>query len=245
MPDADPPAALAPERSTVRWGLGDAAAGWVAAQVGGLLAITLVLALSGREADELDQLPLGWIAVAQLGLWLGLLGAPVLASRLKGNGLVRDFGLRMLPGDVPLGLAWGLALQFGLVLIYIPLYLLTDIDANDLNEPARAFTDRATDPLGVVLLVLIVGIGAPIIEEIFYRGLLQRSLIRRFGRWPGIIGTGLIFGASHFEPLQFPALACFGVAVGYLAVRYDRLGPGIVAHIVFNMAAVVSLISSR
>jgi uncharacterized protein len=243
VPDADPPAALAEQRSPVRWGFGDAAGGWVVAQIGGLIASALVLGLNGLEADEFDQLSLGWIAVGQLGLWIGLLGAPWLATRLKGNGLVADLRLRYERSDIWVGGLWGFVTQYGVLLLYLPVFWLTDIDSEQFNEPAREMSDRATDAVGITLLVLIVGIGAPIVEEIFYRGLMQRSLVRRFGtRW-GIGLTAVLFGASHFQPLQFPALAVFGVVVGILAERYGRLGPAIFAHMVFNIAAVIALVS--
>jgi uncharacterized protein len=243
VPDADPPAALATQRSPVRWGFGDAAGGWVVAQIGGALAVSLVMAVNGLESDEFDRLSLGWVAVAQLGLWLGLLGAPWLATRLKGNGLVEDLRLRFERSDVWVGALWGFVTQYGVLLLYLPVFWLTDIDTEQFNEPAREMSDRATDAVGVTLLVLIVGIGAPIVEEIFYRGLMQRSLVRRFGtRW-GIGLTAVLFGASHFQPLQFPALAVFGVVVGILAERYGRLGPAIFAHMVFNIAAVIALVS--
>jgi membrane protease YdiL (CAAX protease family) len=243
VPDADPPAALATQRSPVRWGFGDAAGGWVVAQIGGIVASSLVLAGNGFEPDEFDKLSLGWIAVAQLGLWFGLLGAPWLATRLKGNGLVEDMRLRVERSDTWIGALCGFLTQYGVLLLYLPIFWLTDVSTEEFNEPARELSDRATDTVGVVLLVLIVGIGAPIVEEIFYRGLMQRSLIRRFGtRW-GIGLTAVIFGASHFQPLQFPALVVFGVVVGILAERYQRLGPAIFAHMVFNIAAVIALVS--
>ena len=58
-----------------------------------------------------------------------------------------------------------------------------------------------------MLLVLIVVIAAPIVEELFYRGLLLRALERRVGNGWAVVWCGLIFGASHFELLQLPALA--------------------------------------
>jgi membrane protease YdiL (CAAX protease family) len=94
----------------------------------------------------------------------------------------------------------------------------------------------------VILLVLIVGIGAPIVEEIFYRGLAQRSLIRRFGPLWGIVLSSVLFAGSHLELLQFPALVAAGAVFGVLAYRFGRLGPAIVAHMVFNMTAVVALL---
>jgi membrane protease YdiL (CAAX protease family) len=247
VPDADPnPAVMDDDTSTARWGLGDAILGWVVAQVGGFVAAGIALSVSGEGPDGFEDLSLAWVAVAQAGLWVGLLGAPWLASRLKGHGIVRDFGLRLQGArDVVVGAVAGAVTQFVVIpLVYIPIFLLSDIDTDDLERPARELTDRATDPVGVVLLVLIVGIGAPIVEEIFYRGLVQRSLIRRIGAWPGIVVTAAIFGAVHFQLFQLPALTLFGLVLGILAYRTGRLGPSIVAHMVFNMVTVVALVSS-
>jgi membrane protease YdiL (CAAX protease family) len=243
VPDADRPTSLADERAKIRWGFGDAAAGWVVAQIGGTIASSLVLAAKGLDSDEFDRLSLGWIAVAQLGLWFGLLGAPWLATRLKGNGMVRDLRLRFTASDIWVGGLSGFVTQWGILLLYLPVFWLTDVNVDEFNAPARDLSDRATDAVGITLLVLIVGIGAPIVEEIFYRGLMQRSLVRRFGTAPGVVLTAVIFGASHFQLLQFPALTVFGLVVGVLAERYKRLGPAIFAHMVFNIAAVVALVS--
>lgn len=233
----------APERQAeVRWGLGDAALGWVLAQIGGAIAVVIVMALNS-DATDLEDLSLAWVAVAQLGLWVGMLGVPLAASKLKGNGPVRDFGLRSEGWDAPLGFGAGLLTQLVLIpLVYGPIFWLTDLDSTDLEDPARGLTDRATNSFGVAILILIVGIGAPIVEEIFYRGLLQRSLERRFGVWTGILGSAVLFGVSHFQLLQLPALVMFGVVLGVLAHRTGRLAAPIAAHIVFNMTTVLFLV---
>jgi CAAX protease family protein len=232
----------APERrADVRWGLGDAALGWVLGFVGGAVASAVVLAIN--DGADFEDLSLAWLAVAQLGLWFGLLGVPLLAAKLKGNGPVSDYGLRIVGRDVPVGLVVGFVSQWVIVwIVYLPLQLLTDITSSDISEPAQEMTDRASNALGVVLLVVIVGIGAPIVEEIFYRGLLQRALIRRVGEPLGVGGAALAFALSHFEPLQLPALFLFGIVLGVVTLRYGRLGPAIVAHMVFNLTAVVSLL---
>jgi uncharacterized protein len=244
VPDPEP-TMTAPERRTdVRWGLGDAALGWVLAQIGGAIAAAIVLAINDDTTD-FEDLSLAWVAVAQLGLWFGMLGVPLVASRLKGHGPARDYGLRSEGWDAPLGFAAGLLTQLILIpLLYGPIFWLTDLDSGDLEDPARGLTDRATDSLGVTMLILIVGIGAPIVEEIFYRGLLQRSLARRFGVWPSILGSALLFGASHFQLLQLPALVLFGIVLGLLAERTGRLAAPIAAHIVFNMTTVLFLVGS-
>ena len=69
----------------------------------------------------------------------GLLGVPWFAARFKGNGLVRDFGLRFEPADILLGLGVGVVGQFVLVpLVYLPLFWLFDVDHDDLAEPAAS-----------------------------------------------------------------------------------------------------------
>lgn len=232
----------APEqRAEVRWGLGDAALGFVLGLVGGAVASGVVLALSG--ADDIEDLSLGWLAVAQVGLWFGLLGVPLAAAKLKGNGPVSDYGLRIVGRDVPLGLVVGFVSQWAILwIVYLPIQLLTDVSSSDISEPAQEITDKASSPLGVVLLILIVGIGAPIVEEIFFRGLVLRALARRVSEPLAIGGAALAFALTHFQALQLPALFLFGIVLGVVTQRYGRLGPAIVAHMVFNLTAVVSLL---
>jgi uncharacterized protein len=232
------------EDAPVRWGLGDAAIGWLVGLVCSQLTAAIAYAASDTPVDRPDDLPLSWLAFAQLGLWVGLVGVPYVAARLKGNGIVRDFGLRVEGRDVGLGALCGLVGQFAIVwLVYIPMGWFTDVTTEEISEPARDMTDRAAGPVGVILLVLIVGIGAPIAEEIFYRGLLQRSMVRRFGVVWGIGLASVVFGAAHLQLLQFPALTVAGVLFGVLAHRAGRLGPSIAAHVVFNMTAVVALLA--
>jgi membrane protease YdiL (CAAX protease family) len=232
----------APDRRTaVRWGLGDAVVGLVLGFVGGAITSGIVLAIN--DTDDFEDLSLGWQAVAQLGLWLGLLGTALVVSKLKGAGAVHDFGLRIAGRDVPIGILVGVVSQWVIVwFVYLPLQLLTDVTTEDISEPAREITDRATGPVGVALLVLIVGIAAPIVEEIFFRGLLQRALIRRVSEPLAVGGAAMVFALTHFQVLQLPALFLFGIVLGILAQRYGRLGPAILAHMVFNMTAVISLL---
>ena len=242
-PDAQGPARADGQRPQ-NWGLGDAVLGFAVGQLGGLVLMSLILAATGRSADDIDDLPLALTAVAQVGLWLGLLGVPLVATTRKGNGVVQDLGLRARWPDLWQGGIIGVLVQFPLLpLLYAPILFLLDKSSTDLEGPARSLTDRADGPLGVILLVLIVGVGAPIIEEIFYRGLLQRSLIKRgLPVAASIAVTSVIFGLSHFQLLQFPGLALAGAVFSVLAQRAGRLGPAIAAHVGFNMVTVVTLL---
>lgn len=201
----------------------------------------MVVAFTGTE--DVRDMSLGWFAVSQVGLWVGLLTVPFVVSRTKGNGMVSDFGVEVRSRDLFVGGLWGFATQYVLIpLVYIPIWYLFDVDHDEISESARELTDRAEGPVGIVMLILIVGVAAPVVEEIFYRGLLQRAMQRRLGVWPGLLLTSLVFGAVHMQLLQFPALALAGLVFGLLAYRSGRLGPAMVAHLVFNMTTVVFLV---
>lgn len=236
----DSPAPAAPG-----WGLGDVAIGLVVAIAGAGLVNSLLLTATGRTGEPVGELPLSLVAIAQLGLWAGLLGVPLWVAHTKGLGARRDFRITATRQDVAIGVVAGALLQIPVLpLVYRPILRLLDRTVEDLEGPARALTDRATGPVGVVLLVLIVGIGAPVVEEIFYRGLLQGALIKRGVRpWLAIAATSVVFGAMHLQLLHLPALVLFGVLAGVLAHRYGRLGPAIAAHVAFNMVTVVTLLA--
>ena len=235
--------AAAPER-TPRWGMGDAVLGIVASFVLSQIGILVIFAVGGYHAG--DDLPLWLTAVAEIPLWLGLVGSVVWATRTKGTGsLRRDFRLEMRWVDVPLGLVTGFAGQLVIVAIVIPLYRLLGIDTDEVGQTAEKLANRAVHAPDVLLLVLIVVLGAPVIEELFYRGLFLRSVERRWGSGVAIALTSAVFAALHFQPYDFLALFLFGVIAAVLAVRTGRLGPGIWAHLAFNLTAVISLLSSR
>lgn len=223
-----------------RWGLGDVVVGMLLALVGGSLTFSLAVAISGEEADELT---LGWVNLAQIGMWAFLLGVPAWAAAVKGNGLIRDFGLRFQSWEVVGGALAGLASQAILLpLVYLPIFLLSDTDGDDLSERAKDLADRGDGAFGVVMLVLLTGIAAPIIEEIFYRGLFLRALERRLGSTPAIVLSGLVFGIIHFSLISLPGLAVFGMVLAVLAVKTGRLGAPIAAHMAFNLLAVVQIL---
>jgi uncharacterized protein len=228
----------------VRWGIGDALIGLLIAQVAVIGGGAVALRAFGYVEDgfvDTAGIGLGVLTVLQMFLWLGYGGWTVAVSHLKGNGVVADYGWKFRRSDIWQGLLAGIGTQLLLVpAIYLFLFLF--IGEQDVSEAARDLTERATTSLDVVLLVLIVAVGAPIIEELFFRGLLLRALQRRWGEWPAIIISTLVFAAVHFQTLQFPALALFGLLAGWLTVRSGRLGPAIWTHVGFNATTVSILL---
>ncbi len=248
MATADVSSADAETLPTPQWGVVDAVVGWVLAEVAAVVIGGVILSLAGYTGKRatIAHLPLSLIALTYPPLWLGFVGAPVYAAVRRGNGMVRDFACRISRLDVPIGIGAGLAAQLVLVpLVSLPLLKLLGRTASDLEGPARTLADKANDPFGVVLLFVIVVIGAPIAEELFFRGLVMRSVERHFGV-PAAIGISAVaFGATHFEGIQTPALIAFGLVLGWLVYRTGRLGTSIVAHMAFNAVSIITLLATR
>jgi membrane protease YdiL (CAAX protease family) len=177
-----------------------------------------------------------------VGLWAGLIPGTLLVCRVRATGnVVKDLGLRFsFPGDL-IGIVVGLGSQFLLLpIVYAVIQIFSGDLTKRLEEPAKDLTDNAHGG-GFMLLAVLLVVGAPLVEEIFYRGLLLRSLKRYVPAWPAIILCGAIFGAAHFDLVTLPGLALFGVLLAWLAHRSGRLGPNIVAHAAFNAATVAIL----
>ncbi len=99
-----------------------------------------------------------------------------------------------------------------------------------------------TDPLTAKfgLLTLAVTVGAPLMEELVFRGTLYPALKSLLGALPPRAGiglsaalTGIIFSAVHLSPSAFIPLALFGA---FLCLVRDRHGLAvtIAVHAAFN-----------
>jgi membrane protease YdiL (CAAX protease family) len=232
------------------FGLGAALVGFAAGVACGTIAVSIYATESGHPGHPAT---FGANVASLLGLWVGLVGAVLLASR-SGSGprrlaarLAEDYGLALRPWpDLAIGVAVGLGAQYLLVpLLELPLLPFVPHLFDRLGEPARGLTGGA-DTVRLVALGLLVCLGSPIVEELFFRGLLLRGLLgvfrtRRFAPALSVTLSAVAFGLAHFEALQLIGLTGFGLLLGLLAYRTGRLGPGIVAHVVFNTATFVSI----
>jgi uncharacterized protein len=228
--------------------------GFVVGQLASAILLELVAVANGHASD-VSQLasrtvPPAWVVVTELvGLWLGFIGGVLAASRLRGTGSVRrDMGLSVQPQDVAIGAIVGLAGQLVLLpLLYLPLeHAIPHLDKR-LQQPARHLTGGFPGA-DIVVIALLTVVVVPVVEELFFRGLVLGACRRLFRGAGPVLGpalaaltTGVIFGLAHFELLELLGLAAFGVVLSILAIRFGRLGPSIFAHATFNLVAILSV----
>jgi membrane protease YdiL (CAAX protease family) len=149
----------------------------------------------------------------------------------------------------PIDLLWGAAAGLLLRIVVSSLEVLCygGLPATAGNAVSLATADEV---VYVVVALLSVILLAPVIEEAFFRGLVLPSIIGmlRGGRWIAVVISALLFAVLHLLAVTTVAQAIVvgvgtllvGLGAGSLAVLTGRLGPAIVAHVVFN-ASILAL----
>lgn len=250
-------------RERAPWGLAEAIVAWITSTaLQGLLLVGLIGAgdfstttparpggnlgrATGQVVTEQEladrSVPVAWQLLLLFPGWILLLGV----AWVYGGLLKRDrpgWSLRGEWADIPRGIAAGLVLQIPLVPIVV---VLMQLIFGDLEPTGRALTlvdSVSSSPFLVVLLVVCVAIGAPLVEELFYRGLVQPALIRLTNVPIGVGLASLIFGAVHLSLVELVPLSVVGLVFGILAHRTGRLLPSIIAHMTFNAFTLVALL---
>jgi hypothetical protein len=87
---------------------------------------------------------------------------------------------------------------------------------------------------GAIGMLILGGFIVPIVEELFFRGVLYTWLRDSFGIWVGSVGSALIFGLLHGEISIVGATFVMGLVLAWLYERSNSLWPSITIHIVNN-----------
>jgi membrane protease YdiL (CAAX protease family) len=140
----------------------------------------------------------------------------------------QDLGLRLTRGPRSIGLVVLALVAYAAV---TALWALTLVP----HSTARTLSGNPTNPstANVVLTVVAISACAPIVEEVFFRGLLYRSLRNRIAVIPAALIAGCLFGLVHitsYPLVTLPVKAAFGVIACLLYERTGSLLPGIALH---------------
>jgi len=159
-----------------------------------------------------------------------------LAARTFRHGLRRGLGLSMRHWiyDTARGIiAYFTVIPFCLGLFWI-VHFLAPLTEQDVHRLLRLLPTVPV-PWRVVMVLQAV-ILAPLVEEVFFRGLLQ-SLFRKHLRspWVAILLTSLCFALIHWPYWKsMPSLGVLAIALGYNYERCGRIWPVVLTHALFN-----------
>lgn len=76
---------------------------------------------------------------------------------------------------------------------------------------------------------------APILEEVLFRGIVCSNLRAAYGKWIGVLGSSLLFGALHFNLVQFVYATLLGIIFGCIYEETKSIWNCIFAHMAANM----------
>lgn len=104
-------------------------------------------------------------------------------------------------------------------------------------------------PLASGFLVLLAVVIAPISEELFFRGVLFRTVRDRHGFWPAALASAIPFGLVHYVPspaidaliLQL-TMVFTGIGLAWIYERRGSIVASMAAHIAFNVVGLVVIL---
>ena len=143
-----------------------------------------------------------------------------------------DFGLRLVPWKSALG--WTVAAYLTYIVVQgVAALLLGTPDEKDIVVDLKAEDSTLIIAAFAVMVCLI----APLAEEFFFRGFLQRVIRERTNVPIAVIVTGFAFGLVHLPSGDWRGmiiLALFGMALCVLFVLTSSLFPCIMLHAFHN-----------
>lgn len=194
-----------------------------------------------RALVSLSVPPWWVIALGLVGLWVGM-GAAI--AYAYGPGRLPTWPGQWRPRVRDLMyLPLGIALQGLVNLAYLPFHV------HNLNKPVQHLFGGASGVSFALIGVMSV-VMAPVMEELFFRGVIYRGLAvlpeRRGSRGlAAVVVSAVLFAAAHGEVAQFVGLFAVGVVLAEVVRRTRRLGPAMAIHVGFNLTAYVALALSR
>lgn len=208
----------------------------------GSLGVTVArgMVLGDASLDEITNLPLADHARILMGHAIGQSLAAVIYFWLcrTGAGRARPTGrAAVAKGLLAMIVVWPIVAGTSMVTSSIARLIQggpVDVIAHD------TLARLAESPMGPWLVVMSIQVVlvAPLLEEVLYRGILQRTLTSLdLGRWTGIIITSVIFVSMHVGAARWhalPALFVLSLGFGWVYERTGRLAAPIAMHITFN-----------
>lgn len=196
---------------------------------------------AGTGSDPAD-LPASMLVIPTLIQQASWFGWPFLVSRWKGLGPVRDWGWAFKPVDLAIGFGTAFIAIFAAAVVGAGLGGLVGLEDESLAENTQVITRLEGSPWLYGLLFVVV-VGAPLSEEVLFRGLILRSFQKRWGSVAGVAASVLLFVPLHIadggfltsgQVVLWGSIATLGAILSVCAVLSNRLAGPIIAHVLIN-----------
>lgn len=126
--------------------------------------------------------------------------------------------------------AWG----FNSTTLYFLSFILPNYVESQINK------EYATTILGWISFSILAIIFAPIIEELFFRGIILQKLATQRNIQQGLLISAIIFAIIHFR-YDIITLSWGGIILAILYLKTNQLIIPIIYHFVYNLMSVIGL----
>ena len=224
-----------------RWGLADVVILVAAALFVPILILSVALGLGVPKTGG------AFLLLAATTPWIAFAGWPLLTTHLQGNGVRIDLGYVFRRSDI----GWGIGGGAACFVLATPVGWLTEKIFGNFGSAAGDAAAQSTAPRWVlVLYAVMVSTGAPLIEELAFRGLVFGAVakhasgrgesLRAIMIWAGF-WTTVLFAGIHLEPVRIPVLLVIGAVLSFLRIRTGRVGAGVIAHAINNIPGALGI----
>ncbi len=127
-----------------------------------------------------------------------------------------------------------LAVLVGVIYWYIDHWLVDQIFNTNNSESIQSW-QQANSNYHFFSVFISSVIMAPVFEELFFRGLIFRSLLKQFNCIFATIVSALLFALIHWSWPEFFSLFLVGLIYAVLAYKSNSVMTPLIAHLVHNL----------
>jgi len=237
----------------VWWSLLD----WVIGFLGSLIvAIAISLPLIFIFSEDILDPPIGVILIGGI-IQQGLQFITPFVFQKISFGPIRDWKFRFSIYDPLIGVGLGIGILITAGLVGALVESLVNLPEGSESSNTAILTD-AQGSGWIFLAIFLAVIAAPVCEELMFRGFTLRifeGIASKYVPKAGAAAIAIVLSTFIFSLLHAAdsggwkaylilqsVIFTVGCLLGLLAVVFDRLGPGIFAHMFFNGFAVVGIL---
>jgi membrane protease YdiL (CAAX protease family) len=109
-------------------------------------------------------------------------------------------------------------------------------------QPITYALKDVSNPSLLALSAIVLAVGAPLMEEIVFRGVLYSNARRWFPKWYALAASSLFFAVVHANLLSFIPLAALGAIFAEVYDRTRNLAVPVIMHGFFNLSSFLMLV---
>ncbi|MHC4983492.1 MAG: lysostaphin resistance A-like protein [Planctomycetota bacterium] len=187
-------------------------------------AVGIILARTGALSDAATQIMISVVDIAIVLLWI--MGA----SRSIRPALSTAGRVFWYPLAVGLGF-----------LTFAAATAAVELLTSATGAPVWTYSEPLLDAgYGWAVIVLLVCVQPPIIEELAFRGVILARLTHILGSRDAVIVSAAMFMVLHLAVFSFPHLLLMGLVLGYLRIRSGSLYPCMAMHFTHNLLVILA-----